>query len=970
MRRLLSLVLILLATWPACSPSCTTEKNVVKDKQETQCTHMALTSVPITDIHKDTAILILKYNDLKSVTASTFKGLSLLLELDLSNNAMTNFKVEFALGLEELNLANNSLDHIPNLSLLTNLNKLILSHNRITSVPDAAFHHLKNLQQLYLQHNGIHYLSEQVFEHSQQLHTLDLSYNKLVSVPRHLISHAEKLDKFYLTGNRLTEIPDDFFEGLANLAYVYLDDNPFQCNCALENFKAWVEDNSFNIYTMKDGDTTQDEYSVVCTSPNKVPLLNFPMDHCSNTGDNDYVTNTVGTDYVKYSVTSIHSILTTQKARLVSPTMLQTSTLTDAPTTIKSETTEFEISSETPTILSTLDAAEAATTTTAEFQTSKLTDAPKSITPGSTEFEISSETPMILSTLDAAEATTTAEFQTSTQTDAPTTIKAGSPEFEVSSETPMILSTMDAAEATTTAEFQTSTQTSKTSASRSACSHLCTTEKNVVKDKQETQCTHMGLTYIPLTCIPSNTSILILKYNDLTSITTSTLKDLPLLELDLSNNAVTSFTADFPLGLEELNLANNSINHIPDLSPLTNLKTLILSHNYISCVPDTAFHDLKNLHHLYLQHNGIHYLSEQVFERSQQLQTLDLSNNKLIGVPWHLISHAKKLDKFYLTGNRLMEIPDDFFEGLKNLAYVYLDDNPFRCNCASENFKTWVEVNAFNIYTIKDGATTQDEYSVVCASPYKVPLLNFSMDHCSTEPSKPITTTPTPYVQPTQKARVLSTTQVRVPTTELTTSTQDTPTTRSPQTPTVPTSPLVDAPLTTTLASEPSTLKLSTTIKTQTTLKLEMPDVQNTTWTKTVSPMVEEHSTPTIYLDTQVPVAPVGIGRLQSWLAEPITRYCCILHLLLYLLATLLVLLQVVVFGVWLVWACKTYYKHYHTLVDKPPPIWLIRARRRKDEAPQPHVAAQGRVYTGQTLMRVFEVDCGDQRNKFTSAIL
>ncbi|KAE8620473.1 hypothetical protein XENTR_v10010266 [Xenopus tropicalis] len=884
MRRLLSLVLILLATWPACSPSCTTEKNVVKDKQETQCTHMALTSVPIADIHKDTAILILKYNDLKSVTASTFKGLSLLLELDLSNNAMTNFKVEFALGLEELNLANNSLDHIPNLSLLTNLNKLILSHNRITSVPDAAFHHLKNLQQLYLQHNGIHYLSEQVFEHSQQLHTLDLSYNKLVSVPRHLISHAEKLDKFYLTGNRLTEIPDDFFEGLANLAYVYLDDNPFQCNCALENFKAWVEDNSFNIYTMKDGDTTQDEYSVVCTSPNKVPLLNFPMDHCSNTGDNDYVTNTVGTDYVKYSVTSIHSILTTQKARLVSPTMLQTSTLTDAPTTIKSETTEFEISSETPTILSTLDAAEAATTTTAEFQTS--------------------------------------------------------------------------------------TQTSKTSASRSACSHLCTTEKNVVKDKQETQCTHMGLTYIPLTCIPSNTSILILKYNDLTSITTSTLKDLPLLELDLSNNAVTSFTADFPLGLEELNLANNSINHIPDLSPLTNLKTLILSHNYISCVPDTAFHDLKNLHHLYLQHNGIHYLSEQVFERSQQLQTLDLSNNKLIGVPWHLISHAKKLDKFYLTGNRLMEIPDDFFEGLKNLAYVYLDDNPFRCNCASENFKTWVEVNAFNIYTIKDGATTQDEYSVVCASPYKVPLLNFSMDHCSTEPSKPITTTPTPYVQPTQKARVLSTTQVRVPTTELTTSTQDTPTTRSPQTPTVPTSPLVDAPLPTTLASEPSTLKLSTTIKTQTTLKLEMPDVQNTTWTKTVSPMVEEHSTPTIYLDTQVPVAPVGIGRLQSWLAEPITRYCCILHLLLYLLATLLVLLQVVVFGVWLVWACKTYYKHYHTLVDKPPPIWLIRARRRKDEAPQPHVAAQGRVYTGQTLMRVFEVDCGDQRNKFTSAIL
>ncbi|OCT90717.1 hypothetical protein XELAEV_18019334mg [Xenopus laevis] len=830
MRSLFLLVLSLLVSRRACSPSCTTEKNVVKGKQETQCTHMGLTSIPLTDIPSNTAILVLKFNDIKSITTSTFKGLPLL-ELDLSNNAMTSIKVDSALRLEELNLANNSFDHIPNLSLLTNLKKLILSNNQIISIDDTAFHSLQNLQELYLQHNQIDYLSEQLFERTQQLHTLDLSYNKLVSVPRHLISSTEILDKFYLTGNRLTEIPDNFFEGLDNLAYVYLDDNPFQCNCALENFKSWLEDNSFNIYTMKDGDTTQDEFSVVCTSPYQVPLLKFPMDHCRNIGDLEF---------------TMH---------------------------------------------------------------------PFSYMDSVTTLDATGSTPI------------TTEFQKYTQM--------------------------------------------KTSSSSWACSNLCTTEKNVVKDKQETQCTHMGLTSVPMTCIPSNTSILILKFNDLKSVNTSTFKSLPLLELDLSNNAMTSITVDLPLGLEELNLANNSFDHIPDLSMLTNLNKLILSYNNITSVPNTAFHELQNLHQLYLQHNRIDYLSEQVFNHSQQLHTLDLSYNKLVSVPRHLISQAEKLDKFYLTGNRLTEIPEDFFKGLKNLAYVYLDDNPFQCNCTLENFKIWVEDNSYNIYIMKDGATTQDEYSVACASPYKVSLLDFSMDHCSTEPNltdKPITTTPkvTRYVQTTQKTTTVLATTLG-PTTELQTSTQEeTPTTRSTQTPTVQTIPLTDLPLMTTLASEPST-----TIEAQTTLKAETSAITNATSTvKPTWPAVEEHSTSTNHSDVQVPAAPMGIGQFHSWLEETIVRYCCLLHLLLYLSAILLVLLQVVVLGVWLAWACNTYYKHYHTLVDKPPSIWLLRARGRKEEIQQPHVAAQGPKYTGNTSMRVFEADYRDQRNKFASAIL
>ncbi|XP_063786879.1 platelet glycoprotein Ib alpha chain-like [Pseudophryne corroboree] len=86
-------------------------------------------------------------------------------------------------------------------------------------------------------------------------------------------------------GNKLTEIPDGFFDGLDNLAYVYLEKNPWNCNCALEYFKKWIEENDFSVYQLSDGHPVNDAESVICFDG--TPLLHYSMDQCHFKGKGD-----------------------------------------------------------------------------------------------------------------------------------------------------------------------------------------------------------------------------------------------------------------------------------------------------------------------------------------------------------------------------------------------------------------------------------------------------------------------------------------------------------------------------------------------------------------------------------------------------------------------------------------------------------------------------------------------------------
>ncbi|KAJ1079969.1 hypothetical protein NDU88_000191 [Pleurodeles waltl] len=331
---------------------CRTDTNE-HGKSETNCSQQSLSDVPVSSIPKGTETLLLRFNNLRSISTSSFAGFPGLAKLDLSNNELTQLDTSYPLPLEELNLSNNSLTKLPNLTGFKKLTQILLAHNSITEVPDDGFRGLAKLKEIDFKWNQIAFLSDQVFEDLHALETLDLSYNQLRSLPRHLVSSLQALDKLYLSGNRLTELPDQFFEGLDALNYVYLHNNPWNCNCALENFQKWVTENSFNIYIMNGTRTENEPESVKCSSPRKLkgtPVIDFSTDHCRKAVDGEVVHQEEPTTDLPTT-----TVITTQPTTVLPTTTERRPVPTTAPTepTTTSRTTTVLISTDQVTTSST-----------------------------------------------------------------------------------------------------------------------------------------------------------------------------------------------------------------------------------------------------------------------------------------------------------------------------------------------------------------------------------------------------------------------------------------------------------------------------------------------------------------------------------------------------------------------------------------------------------------------------------------
>ncbi|XP_058714574.1 platelet glycoprotein Ib alpha chain [Poecile atricapillus] len=287
----LTLVTLLALLSPA--RPCPSEMNKVKDLLEVNCTGQALRAVP-PDLPADTGILLLSNNYLESLSTTAFLPLTQLQDIDLANNGLVALHTGALLpSVKDLTLSHNALAALPILEGLPALTHLAVAHNSLETLAPGAFRTVPQLQNLDLRGNKMQQLPWEAFAGLMALKELDLSDNLLKELPKELLQDLQNLETLWLSGNQLQTLPTDFFPKGRLFMYVFLTENPWNCNCDLRYLQTWIQKNADIVYQPERGlEETKVEVApekVLCHSPTEhreKPIIHFKL-NCSIVEDAD-----------------------------------------------------------------------------------------------------------------------------------------------------------------------------------------------------------------------------------------------------------------------------------------------------------------------------------------------------------------------------------------------------------------------------------------------------------------------------------------------------------------------------------------------------------------------------------------------------------------------------------------------------------------------------------------------------------
>uniref|UniRef100_A0A8C1Y7R8 LRRNT domain-containing protein n=1 Tax=Cyprinus carpio TaxID=7962 RepID=A0A8C1Y7R8_CYPCA len=228
---------------------------------------------------------------LTSLPQDLFQNLKALSTLTLTNNKLEVLQPSLLTPLVDLNtldLSRNLLTSLPEDAFqgLEKLGQLMLQRNAIRKLYSSTFQGLSHLKSLFLQQNNLTDIPAGIFDDLVNLEVLHLQENKITQLPANLFSNLPKLKKLYLSNNRLSLLPSAIFLNLPNLTHIslyenqlsrlmpgtfgpmalqelwlydnmlthleenvklYLNKNPWQCDCNLLSFFEWMKNNEEKI---------------------------------------------------------------------------------------------------------------------------------------------------------------------------------------------------------------------------------------------------------------------------------------------------------------------------------------------------------------------------------------------------------------------------------------------------------------------------------------------------------------------------------------------------------------------------------------------------------------------------------------------------------------------------------------------------------------------------------------------------
>ena len=143
------------------------------------------------------------HGDITELKPGDFDGMTNLTKLRLDSNDLSSFP-------------ENIFDN------LTNLTALNLADNQLSLLPAGLFDNLTNLTTLSLGGNQLSSLPAGIFDQLTNLTNLTLYSNQLISLPAGLFDNLTNLTTLNLLDNPLTQLPEGYFDNLTNLTTLFL----------------------------------------------------------------------------------------------------------------------------------------------------------------------------------------------------------------------------------------------------------------------------------------------------------------------------------------------------------------------------------------------------------------------------------------------------------------------------------------------------------------------------------------------------------------------------------------------------------------------------------------------------------------------------------------------------------------------------------------------------------------------------
>ncbi|XP_066565632.1 immunoglobulin superfamily member 10 [Amia ocellicauda] len=198
---------------------------------EVHCTFRYLTAIP-GEIQPDVERINLGYNSLTTLKENDFTGLK---------------------HLELLMLHSNAIQTIENKALgdLKSLQVLKMSYNKVKEINKETFRGLQSLVRLHMDHNKIEFINPEAFFGLTALKLVHLEGNLLqqlhpdtfVTMRYSQIFKISSVKNIFLSDNSFRSLPPELFSYCTGLESVYMHGNPWQCDCSMQWFVQWAEEN-------------------------------------------------------------------------------------------------------------------------------------------------------------------------------------------------------------------------------------------------------------------------------------------------------------------------------------------------------------------------------------------------------------------------------------------------------------------------------------------------------------------------------------------------------------------------------------------------------------------------------------------------------------------------------------------------------------------------------------------------------